>query len=236
MDHHRGRSARDDVVVAERILMEFTVQKLLPKLRSGRRLTIVGSNVPAFSFQGAWDGGCALHATAMAIAMLGRLSDPLRVPSRRHGPEAAFWELVWPFYLDGVTLEELEALIWELGWGLRPTVFEGSHANVLQFCEREVLSGRPVIVTWRQLRRAALHAVLAVGIEGRQTGRAFEAHSLLLIDSAETEPTLTAYNARLTWGTGRSSRPNESVRYITAFDERKIVLIGAMSIRAGKPP
>lgn len=135
--------------------MEFIVQKLLPELRSGRRLTIAGSNVPAFSFQGAWDGGCALHATAMAIAMLGRLSDPLRVPSRRRGPEAAFWELAWPFYLSGVTLEELENLILELGWGLRPTVFEGSHPNVLRFCVQEVTMGRPVIVTWRELRRDA---------------------------------------------------------------------------------
>lgn len=216
--------------------MEFTVQKLLPELRSGRRLTIVGSNVPAFSFQGAWDGGCALHATAMAIAMLGHLSDPLRVPSRRHGPEATFWELAWPFYLSGVTLEELEALIWELDWGLRPIIFEGSHANVLQFCKQEVLRGRPVIVTWRRLRRAALHAVLAVGVEGRQTGRAFEAHSLLLIDSAETEPVLAVHNARLTWATEQRGRQNEYARYATAFDERKVVLVGAMSIRSGKPP
>lgn len=216
--------------------MEFTVQKLLPELRSGRRLTIVGSNVPAFSFQGAWDGGCALHATAMAIAMLGHLSDPLRVPSRRHGPEATFWELAWPFYLSGVTLEELEALIWELDWGLRPIIFEGSHANVLQFCKQEVLRGRPVIVTWRRLRRAALHAVLAVGVEGRQTGRAFEAHSLLLIDSAEAEPVLAVHNARLTWATEQRGGQNGYARYATAFDERKVVLVGAMSIRSGKPP
>lgn len=215
--------------------MEFTVQKLLPELQSGRRLKIAGSNFPAFSFQGAWDGGCALHATAMAIAMLGHLSDPVRVPSRRRGPEAAFWELALPFYLSGVTLEELETLICDLGWGLRPTVFEGSHPNVLRFCVQEVTMGRPVIVTWRDLRRATLHATLTVGIEGRQVGRSFAAHTLLVIDSAETEPTLAAYNARLTWAAERSSRPNESARYITAFDERKIVLAGALSIQAGKP-
>ncbi|WP_076885745.1 hypothetical protein [Burkholderia pseudomallei] len=216
--------------------MEFTVQKLLPKLRSGRRLTIVGSNVPAFSFQGAWDGGCALHATAMAIAMLGRLSDPLRVPSRRRGPEAAFWELAWPFYLSGVTLEELENLILELGWGLRPTLFEGAHANIFRFCEQEILRSRPVIVTWRQLRRAALHATLIVGIEGRQIGRDFEGHTLLVIDSAEAEPMLAAHNARLTWSAERRGRQSGYARYVTAFDERKVVLVGAMSIRAGKPP
>lgn len=216
--------------------MEFTVQKLLPELQSGRRLKITGSNFPAFSFQGAWDGGCALHATAMAIAMLGHLSDPLRVPSRRSGPEAAFWELAWPFYLSGVTLEELENLILELGWGLRPTLFEGAHAKVLRFCEQEVLCGRPVIVTWRQLRRAALHATLIVGIEGRQVGRNFEGHTLLVIDSAEAEPMLAVHNARLTWAMERRGRQSGYARYVTAFEERKIALGGAMSIRAAKPP
>ncbi len=48
--------------------MEFTVQKLHPALQPGRRLTLANSNAPAFSFQGCWDGGCALHATAMALA------------------------------------------------------------------------------------------------------------------------------------------------------------------------
>lgn len=208
------------------------MQKLHSALQSGRRLTLVGSNIPAFSFQGCWDGGCALHATAMALAMLGRLSDPLRVSSRRRAPEAEFWRRAQPFYLSGASLEELQALIRELDWGLRPTCFEGAHANVLRFSEREVLRGRPVILTFRQSRGATLHAGLAVGIEGRRIGRTFDGHTLLVVDSAEAEPILAAYNARLTRMATSRGRSSEHALYVTGFDQRKVVLTGAMSIRS----
>lgn len=207
------------------------MQKLHPALQPGRRLTLANSNAPAFSFQGCWDGGCALHATAMALAMLGCLSDPLRVSSRRHAPEAELWCRALPFYLSGVSLEELQALIRELDWGLRPACFEGAHADVLRFSEREVLRGRPVILTFRQSRRATLHAVLAVGIEGRRIGRTFDGHTLLVVDSAEAEPVLAAYNARLTRTAADCGRLGGHALYVTGLDQRKIVLTGAMSIR-----
>ncbi|WP_244122644.1 hypothetical protein [Burkholderia multivorans] len=207
------------------------MQQLHPALLSGRRLTLVNSNAPAFSFQGCLDGGCALHATAMALAMLGCLSDPLRVSSRRRDREAEFWHRAQPFYLSGVSLEELQALIRELGWGLRLTCFEGAHADVLRISEREVLRGRPVILTFRQSRRATLHAVLAVGIEGRKIGRTFDGHTLLVVDSAEAEPVLAAYNARLTRTAADHCRLGGHALYVTGLDQRKVVLTGAMSIR-----
>lgn len=208
------------------------MQKLHPTLHSGRRLTLVGSNTPAFSFQGCWDGGCALHATAMALAMLGCLSDPLNVPSRRRAPESEFWRRAQPFYLSGVSLEELQALIGGLDWGLRTASFEGAHADVHRFSKREVMRGRPVILTFRQSRRSPLHAALAVGIEGQKIGRTFEGHTLLVVDSAEAEPVLATYNARLTrTATGRG-RLGGHAQYVTGFDQRKVVLTGAMSIRS----
>lgn len=212
------------------------MQQLHPALQSGRRLTLVGSNTPAFSFQGCWDGGCALHAAAMALAMLGCLSDPLRVSSRRHDPEAEFWRRAQQYYLSGVSLEELQALIRELDWGLRPACFEGAHSDVLRFSEREVLRGRPVILTFRQSRLATLHAGLAVGIEGRRIGRTFDGHTLLVIDSAEAEPVLAAYNARLTRTESGRARSGGHAQYVTGFHKRKVALTGAMSIRSGKPP
>ncbi|KGD36480.1 hypothetical protein DP44_785 [Burkholderia pseudomallei] len=212
------------------------MQILHPALQSGQRLTLIGSNAPAFSFQGCWDGGCALHATAMALAILGRLSDPVHVSSRRRAPEAEFWRRAQPFYLSGVSLEELQALIRKLDWGLRPACFEGVHADVLGFSEREVLRGRLVILTFRQSRRATLHAVLAVGIEGRRIGRTFDGHTLLAVDSAEAEPVLVAYNARLTWTESGRGRSGGHAQYVTGFDKRKVTLTGALSIRSGKPP
>ena len=115
--------------------MERTVQKLHPALTAGQRLTLAGSSIPAFSFQGSWDGGCALHSAAMAVAMLGHLARPLHVSQRRTGTDAAFWKRVQPYYLAGICLDELATLIWELNWGLRPVHFEGEHARVVSFCE-----------------------------------------------------------------------------------------------------
>ncbi|MBU9174038.1 hypothetical protein KTE48_04815 [Burkholderia gladioli] len=167
--------------------------------------------------------------------MHGCVTNPLRALSRRSSREADYVRKATPFWHTGISLDELQTLIRELNWGLRPAAFEGAHAYVLRFSEREVLHGRPVIVTWRELHRVTLHAVLVVGIEGRQTGRTFEGHTLLLIDSAEAEPILAVHNARLTWTTGRG-RKGEYAQYVTAFERRKVVLAGAMSIRSGKPP
>ncbi len=208
------------------------MQRLHPALQSGRRLKFVGSNTPVFSFQGCWDGGCALHATAMALAMLGCLSDPLRVSSRRRAREAEFWRRAQPFYLSGISLEELQVLIRALDWKLRTAYFEGAHEDVLRFGEREVSRGRPVILSFRQSHRTSLHAVLAIGIEGRSIGRTFHGHTLLVIDSAEAEPILAVYNGRVTWTVPRRRKSDEQhARYITGFDQRKVTLTGAMSIR-----
>lgn len=212
------------------------MQKIHPALQSGRQLTLSGSNTATFSFQGCWDGGCALHATAMALAMLGRLPDPLRVSSRRRVPEAEFWRCAQPFYLSGISLEELQVLIRALDWELRTAYFEGAHEDVLRFSEREVSRGRPVILSFRQSHRTSLHAVLAIGIEGQRIGRTFRGHTLLVIDSAEAEPVLAAYNARISWTAPHRRKSDQRARYITGFDQRKVTLTGAMSIRTMKPP
>ena len=94
--------------------MERTVQKLHPALTAGQRLTLTGSSTPAFSFQGSWDGGCALHAAAMALAMLGLLTRPLYMSQSRNCAEAMFWRRAEPYYLSGISLDELATLIREL--------------------------------------------------------------------------------------------------------------------------
>ncbi|WP_454721858.1 MULTISPECIES: hypothetical protein [Cupriavidus] len=211
--------------------MMITVQKLHTALQAGQRLTLAGTNCGAFSFQGAWDGGCALHAAAMAFGMLGHLARPIHVPLRRGGAEAAFWKRAEPYYLAGICLDELATLVWELNWGLRPVVFEGAHADVIRFCQYEFARGWPVIINWRERRRSGLHAVLVVGIEGQQTGRTFAPHTLLALDSAEAEPFLAGYNARLTWTSSARGKRSLHARYVAASGQRTIELVGALSFR-----
>ncbi|WP_287382730.1 hypothetical protein [Ralstonia sp.] len=192
---------------------------------------MAGSNVAAFSFQGAWDGGCALHSAAMAVAMLGRLAFPLRVSQRRGGREAAFWKHAEPYYLAGISLDDLATLVWELNWGLRPVLFEGRHTKVVGFCEQELARGWPVIVSWRERHRSQLHAVVVVGIEGQRVGRTFTPHTLLALDPAQAEPTLAVYNARITFRTPGASKRNAHAQYVTAHDRCAIELVGALSFR-----
>lgn len=216
--------------------MEFTVQKLHRSLLSGQRLLLAGSKAPAFSFQGAWDSGCCLHAAAMALGMLGVLPRPLYVTSGRGHVGSRFWRLAEQYYLTGISLEDLSTLIQELSVGVRPVLYEGPHAKVAGFCGQEVLRGWPTIVCWRERHRTQLHAVLAVGVEGRQTGRVFTPHTLLALDPAECEPSLSACNARLTWNARGLRARDGYAAYETASYRRTVVLVGALSVRKRKPP
>ncbi|CAJ0802465.1 hypothetical protein LMG7141_04113 [Ralstonia condita] len=206
--------------------MDALVQKLHPAMSSGQRLTVADSGKPLFSRQGDWDGGSPLHCVAMALALLGKLSDPVQIRRHASGPESHFWDRAWPHYLHGLTLSELEAFIWELNCGARPVSIEGNPATVLRFCVRELSKGWPVIVGWHTRRHA--HAALAVGIEGRQRNRRFTPHTLLLLDPAESEPGLAAFNARLKFG---KRKPLLAMAAAT----QAVTLEGAVSIRLNPP-
>lgn len=211
--------------------MGFLVQKLLPTLQPGRRLVVAGSDAALHSRQGAWDGGCALHCAAMALALLGLLRDPSGLRGAADDAGAAFWDRAWPHYLHGVTLGELRGLLAELRWGLRTAVEAESHEAVARFCERELARGRPVVASWRRPDEAGCHAALAVGVEGRTHGHRFAADTLLMLDPAEPAPRLAAHNARLTHA--MPDRPGRGC-YVTADGRQAVLLDGALSI--GAPP
>jgi hypothetical protein len=206
------------------------IQRIHPSLTIGQRLTLSGSKTAVHSAQGTWDGGCAIHAAAMALAMLGRLSDPGRVPSRGNGLEAKFWSQAHPHYLSGISLHDLENLLHELNCGVRAVTIDKPHQDVLAFCENELARERLVIVSWRLSNRRALHAVLVVGLEGRMKGRKFIAETLLLLDPSEWEPWMSACNARLTYAGPGSGKRHAS--YVTSYSKFPVVLEGALSIRA----
>ncbi len=205
--------------------MNALIQKLHPALRPGQRLTVADSGKPLFSHQGDWDGGSPLHCAAMALALLGKLSDPVRLRDSDTGLETRFWDRAWPHYLHGLTLSELAAFIWELNCGVRPVTADRNPSAVLRFCGRELAKGWPVIVALHSRWRT--HAALAVGVEGRRSSRRFAPHALLLLDPAQTTPALTGFNARLEFG----KRP----LLVIPGAAQRVTLEGAVSIRL-KPP
>jgi len=200
--------------------MSILIQKLHPALYPGRRLALAGSRQSLFSRQGMWDSGSALHCAAMALAMLGELSDPVDVRDYASGPVAHFWDRAWPHYLNGLTPSELASFVWELNAGVQPVEAEGSADEILRFCARELAAGWPVIVWIVNRRTGERHAALAVGLEERDT----IPKALLLLDPAGATPVLATCNARL-----ESGKPHAT--YITAEATVRADVYGAVSIR-----
>ena len=56
--------------------MDALIQKLHPALLLGQQVMVAKSGAQLFSRQGDWDSGNTLHCAAMALALLGRLSNP----------------------------------------------------------------------------------------------------------------------------------------------------------------
>lgn len=201
------------------------IQKFHPGIRLAHEPLPLHSKHPLFSRQGHWDGGSTLHCAAMALALLGKLDDPRYLSYHDAGNERIAWDSAWPHYLHGLRLSELSSFIAELNLGVQPTWHTGPVRNILPFCVRELVAGRPVILGWRQPPPVSAHAALVVGIEGRQAGKAFVPHALLLLDPAENAPILAACNARLEFTQARHAV------YRTAQSTRKVWLLGAVSIR-----
>ena len=202
------------------------IQKFHPGIRLGQQPTLAESGNPLFSRQGHWDGGTTLHCVAMALALLGKLADPVWLPYRGNGPEQMLWDDAWPHYLTGLTLDELAGFVAELNLGVRPAICTASETDLLRFCERELHAGWPVILGWQQRHPVQWHAALVTGIEGHQNVRAFEPHALLLLDPAGNEPALTGFNARIA-----GQEPGKP-RFQSGSIVREIRLLGAVSNRA----
>jgi len=203
--------------------MPSLTQKLHPALYPGRQLALSASRQPLFSRQGVWDSGSSLHCVAMALALLGKLSDPVDVRGYASGPVAHFWDRAWPHYLHGVAPSELAGFIWELRADVRPVEAEGSPDELLRFCAQELAAGWPVIVWICNRRTGGRHAALVTGIEEQDT----VPQALLVLDPAAAAPVLAACNARLEFG--GSHAPDAS--YLTAETSVRASLDGAISIR-----
>ncbi|MDN7526339.1 hypothetical protein [Burkholderia orbicola] len=201
------------------------IQQFHPGMRLGQQPVLTSSGNPLFSRQGHWDGGSTLHCVAMALALLGKLADPVYLPYRTSGPEQVVWDHAWSHYLYGLTLSELASFIAELNVGVRPATCSATGADLLHFVQRELQAGQPVIIGWQQRHPVKWRAALVVGMEGQQNGRTFEPHAMLLIDPAGNEPGLSGFNARL------DRYGNDPFRYQSLAATRSVRLLGGVSIR-----
>ena len=201
------------------------IRKFHRNIRLGHKSAIAPTGNPLFSRQGHWDGSSTLHCVAMALALLGKLIDPVYLPYHGNGPEQKLWDDAWPHYLSGMTLAELASFVADLNLGVRPATCTASGHDLLRFTQRELDTGWPVIIGWRQRHPVRWRAALVVGFEGRQLGNAFDTQALLLIDPAGHEPGFAGFNARL------APHNNAQYRYQSCPVTRSVALLGGVSIR-----
>jgi hypothetical protein len=181
--------------------------------------------------QGQISGGCATHAAAAALTILGIINNPSQISARRCEPNARqFWQQMKDAYADGLSLEELAHRLDALDFGLKITHLAGAHRRVLDFTLAAVQDGHPVILSFAQLRRPRHHhAVLASGISGRLTGRRFEPSAILITDSSESHPGIGPHNARLEFSP--DAKRERTDPYVTAQDKERVSLTGCVSLR-----
>lgn len=198
---------------------DFIVQKLL-------------STCPElYCPQGQISGGCATHAAAAALAILGIIGKPSLISDPRCEPNAKrLWLKLKDVYADGIGLEELGQRLDELDFGLLFAHVTGAHYRVLNFTRTALQNGQPVILSFAPLNRPRQHhAVLATGTEGRMMARRFVPSAILVTDSSELHPGIGPHNARLEFSPG-AGRERTGL-YVTAGERYRVTLAAAMSLR-----
>ncbi|MFM0160774.1 hypothetical protein PQR39_10215 [Paraburkholderia sediminicola] len=181
--------------------------------------------------QGEISGGCATHAAAAALTILGIISKPGQISARRCEPNAKrFWQQMKDAYADGLSLAELAGRLDALDFGLKITHLAGAHYRMLGFTLAALQDGHPVILSFAPLNRPRHHhAVLASGVSGTLTARQFKPSAILITDSSETHPGIGPHNARLEFSP--DAKREHSGLYVTARDHARITLSNAVSIR-----
>ncbi len=195
---------------------------------------LLSSRTDLYCSQGEISGGCATHAAAAALTILGIISKPRLISNRRSEPNARrFWQKLKDTYADGIGLEELGQRLDELDFGLTFEHVAGAHCRVLDFTRMALQNGQPVILSFAPLGCPRQHhAVLATGTAGTMIMRRFVPSAILVTDSSESHPGIGPHNARLEFSSG-AKRERDGL-YVTAWERYRITLSAALSLRLAR--
>lgn len=213
--------------------VSYLVQQFHPNLRIGFVPSVLRGKrlLPIHCQQGWWDSACGAHCAATAMALLGEIHDVSVLSERRNGVAARLWKAAQRKYFDGVTVQELAAMIDDMGTGRKITVCTGRHATCLNFALTQLALGHVVIASWHSRRGQQHHWSTIVGAEGRQTGREFMPTVLLCLDPGVDEPVLCGYNSRLEFTAHPAPRSPAYVRYRCADGSKlAVTLTSALAI------
>jgi hypothetical protein len=192
---------------------------------------LLSARTDLYCSQGEISGGCATHAAAAALSILGIIEKPSGLSSPHCGRNAKrLWRKLKDAYADGIGLRELGQRIDELDFGLSFAHVAGAHCRVLDFTRAALQKGHPVVLSFAPYAASRhQHAVLASGLVGTVTARRFRASSILIIDSSEAHPGIAPHNARLEFSP--DAIRERSGLYVTAWERYRVALSAALSMR-----
>lgn len=215
----------------------YLVQRFHPNLRIGFEPSVLRGKrlMPIHCQQGGWDSACGAHAAATAMALTGEIHDVAVLSERRNGVAARLWKAAQRKYFDGVTVDELAAMIDDMGTARKITVCTGRHAKCLDFALTQFNRGSVVIISWHSRRGQQHHFSTIIGAEGWQTGSDFTPTALLCLDPGIEAPWMCPYNSRLEFTAHPSPRSPSYVRYRCADGSKlSVTLTSALSIGSSR--
>lgn len=197
-------------------MASFLQQRFYPTLRMGFRPTVARGNwdIPLHCRQGRWDGASGLHCAAMALTLLGKISDVTTLSGQHTTVAGRLWKASLATYFSGLHTGKLALLILSLKAGVKVDCRFKGHQKVLDFTKKQLSEGGLVIVTWSNREGADGHFVLVHGVEGTQSGRTFTPTALLVLDPDAAEPSFGGYNGRLEFTSHSARRDSSYITYI----------------------
>lgn len=210
----------------------YIQQRFHPRLKIGYTAVVEQGKrkIPVHCRQGEIDGACGTYCSAIALTILGKISDPTVISERRNGVAARLWAAAQASYFDGIRSKALAKLLESLDAGLFIQECGKSHRSILAFTKTQLEAGAMVILSWQN--RTQHHWVLAIGTEGKQVDEVFIPQAFLALDPAAPYPILCGYNGRVEFSDRISAQRPSYVHYFSTNDGNPILvtLTGAVSV------
>lgn len=212
----------------------FLQQQLFPTLRLGIKAGTTHNRLglSVHCRQGGLDRACGLHAAAMALTLLGRITHATSLTRRRRGVAARLWKAAENTYFNGVDEVGLAEILESLNTKLQITRIDGNHRATLAFAKMQLEQGGLAITSIQSKDKKTNHWLLVLGIESRQNRGTFTPTALLVMDPGQSEPLLCGFNGRLQLTSRTIHSSPMYIDYVTNDGATlSVTLTGAVGIR-----
>ena len=143
---------------------------------------------------------CSIHSlcTVLTTLNLARGQALTQMAHRRHGLPAAVFREFRDVYFTGCMAADLVERVNRLGLPLKLTARYQEHVDLDHFAVRQLYLGHLVMLSFRSVATNKTHHwAVATAVSGFQQGRASVVDTILMLDSACDEITMSAFNSRL---------------------------------------